>query len=201
LLITGCDEPTAHAEKEYYLTGEEIVVYDNVSNAMLARMTITDISVIEDRSMVIDGTPYEAIVQMTYTASTAAGHPNISSDNFEIYDTNGNSVWIDPNRCSNDTGGGSIVFAVEEKGDYVTVCFHYYKNESVIATITAEYEEGKLTRENTVLKVSCIVLGVAIAALVVAIVILPRKKRKDLSSVKEEEERGPLEGNEEGELQ
>lgn len=176
LLTTGCSEPTAHAEKENYTVGEEIILYDDTSNAYLGRVKILDVSVIKDGPFVIHGKEYAAIVRMTYTTQMADSQKQINAENFVIYDAKGHAVQEEPQdyRHENNT----MVFAVQEKGEYVVIHFRFSSHQETIVTIIGEYEEGQIEAKNETLKAVCIVLGEVIAVQIMMLLVFKVVKRK-----------------------
>lgn len=210
LLITGCEErgdkaPTTYAPERDYEVGEEIEIKDSHSGEVLGRVRIENVKVIAERPITIQGTEYEAIAWMLYSVSTADSEMVIDSSNFEITDVNGARVRIDPPGYENytDYRENSVVFALKEKGDHVTIKFRYHTEQSPIAFITAQYGETPSTpvkdvqqseeaqqpkateknasviERNKKLKWLCFWLGGVIVALTIVLIKHSPKKEKE----------------------
>jgi len=226
LIATLCGCTFAYTDKEYYEVREEIRIYDEETDEYLGRVKITDVIVIEEDPIIqrkngadknedssYEYTRYEAIVQMSYVANMEENEGSITEDNFSIYDANGVEALMNPPGYTEygEYGTNSVVFAVKERSDYVTIEFSYC---GANATITAPYdgepepEEGdegiqenteetkgktvlsknvNIAKENDRLKLICTVLGVAVIALSIVLCIRLTKKR-DIKSEQNETE-------------
>jgi len=197
LTITAC-APTVYTEREQYGVGEEILIRDNESNAVLGRVTVTEVRVLKGETVLpelydIDdnGNPryrdkkYEALVRMTYEAKTVDNRMTISEDNFRIYDFNGTKVYRDPDLAIHESYTASenqIIFAVEKTGG-VNIDLYFYADQEPIATVSApcgELSEAtqKELERNEALKRSCLILlAIDLPLLVTTVILLARKKR------------------------
>ena len=224
--FSACSAPTCHTDKDenyIYSLGEEIRLYDNESNSYLGSIAVIDAIVIrdggfsieefdgydEDDNPVYKDVEYEAVVQINYISSFIDSNDADERINFTLRDTSGNAGKKSPevSYVTEPTPYSSMVFAVKEKDEYITIRYAYDTFQQPVAEIKAYYDdsgnysadtlenfvgegEGFISpQENSsnagiaavllsVLLILCIAEGIIIIVLSVILIILALKLKK-----------------------
>lgn len=129
-----------------YSLNEEIIIRDIESKGELGTLKITNAVFLKEEPFELpeleeyseDWTPiyknvrYEALVQINYIGTAIDSRNKITSDNFSITDSAGESVKFDPVMEYEliETEESTIVVALKNKGDYINIDFSFHNSQS-----------------------------------------------------------------------